>query len=189
MALKTFYDNFYGDFYDSKGVHYSVHIETDKKNLPTGKQIRLGATPIVIDCDADENYFKPVRTRTGKLTVIDEDGTLYDKIMPKDNFSTRVTLFRNNYGFRTFFVSCETFEKPLVSRPHEVTFNLNGFLAMTEFIKADPVYSNTTTLYGLLRSIGKGFNDVGLSSFTSAIHVPNTYRYQNLIDYSWFFET
>ena len=189
MALKKFYDNFYGDFFDSKGVPYSVHIETDKENLPTGKKIRLGATPIVIDCDADENYFKPVRTQTGKLTIIDEDGTLYDKIMPKDNFSTRVKLFRNNYGFRTFFVSCETFEKPLVSRPHEVTFNLNGFLAMTEFIKADPVYSNTTTLYGLLRSIGKGFNDVGLSSFTSAIQVPNTYRYQNLIDYSWFFET
>ena len=189
MALKTFYDSFRGYFCDSKGVPYSVLIETDKKLFDTTKTIRLGATPLVMDCDADENYFKPVRTRTGKLTVIDEDGTLYDQIMPKDNFSTRVTLFRNNYGFRTFFVSCETFEKPLVSRPHEVTFNLNGFLAMTEFVKADPVYSNTTTLYGLLRSIGKGFNDVGISSFTSAIQVPTVYRYQNLIDYSWFFET
>ena len=189
MALKTFYQNFLGDFCDSKGVQYRVLIETDKEFLPTGKHIHLGATPIVIDCDADENYFKPVRTRTGKLTVIDEDGTLYDQIMPKDNFSTRVTLFRNNYGFKTFFVSCETFEKPLVSRPHEVTFNLNGFLSMTEFIKADPVYSNTTTLYGLLRSIGKGFNDVGISSFYGGFQVPTTYLYQNIIDYSWFFET
>ena len=189
MALKTFYQNFWGDFRDSKGVPYRVQILTDKENLPTGKKIRLGATPIVIDCDADENYFKPVRTKTGKLTVIDEDGTLYDQIMPKDNFSTKVMLFRNNYGFRTFFVSCETFEKPLVSRPHEVTFNLNGFLAMTEFIKADPVNSNTTTLYGLLNSIGKGFNDVGISSFYGGFQVPTVYYYQNLIDYSWFFET
>lgn len=189
MALKTFYQNFYGDFCDSKGVPYSVHIETEEKLFQNPKKIRLGATPFVVDCDADENYFKPVRTSTGKLTVIDEDGTLYDQIMPKDNFSTRVTLFRNYYGFRTFFVSCETFENPVVSRPHEVTFNLNGFLAMTEFVKADPVYSNTTTLYGLLRSIGKGFNDVGLSSFTSAFQIPNIYNYQNIIDYSWFFET
>ena len=189
MALKTFYQNFWGDFCDSKGVPYIVQILTDKENLPTGKKIRLGANPLVIDCDADENYFKPVRARTGKLTVIDEDGTLYDQIMPKDNFSTKVILFRNNYGFRTFFVSCETFEKPLISRPHEVTFNLNGFLAMTEFIKADPVNSNTTTLYGLLNSIGKGFNDVGISSFFSGFQVPSVYYYQNLIDYSWFFET
>ena len=189
MALKTFYQNFWGDFCDSKGVPYSVQILTDKENLPTGKKIRLGANPLVIDCDADENYFKPVRARTGKLTVIDEDGTLYDQIMPKDNFSTKVILFRNNYGFRTFFVSCETFEKPLISRPHEVTFNLNGFLAMTEFIKADPVNSNTTTLYGLLNSIGKGFNDVGISSFFGGFQVPIVYYYQNLIDYSWFFET
>ena len=189
MALKTFYQNFWGDFCDSKGVPYSVQILTDKENLPTGKKIRLGANPLVIDCDADENYFKPVRARTGKLTVIDEDGTLYDQIMPKDNFSTKVILFRYNYGFRTFFVSCETFEKPLISRPHEVTFNLNGFLAMTEFIKADPVNSNTTTLYGLLNSIGKGFNDVGISSFYGNFHVPTVCYYQNLIDYSWFFET
>ena len=189
MALKTFYQNFWGDFFDSKGVPYSVQILTDKENLPTGKKIRLGANPLVIDCDADENYFKPVRARTGKLTVIDEDGTLYDQIMPKDNFSTKVILFRNHYGFRTFFVSCESFEKPLVSRHHEVTFNLNGFLAMTEFIKADPVKSNTTTLYGLLNSIGKGFNDVGISSFYGGFQVPNVYYYQNIIDYSWFFET
>ena len=189
MALKKFYRNFFGDFRDSKGVPYIVQILTDKENLPTGKKIRLGANPLVIDCDADENYFKPVRARTGKLTVIDEDGTLYDQIMPKDNFSTKVILFRNSYGFKTFFVSCETFEKPLISRPHEVTFNLNGFLAMTEFIKADPVNSNTTTLYGLLNSIGKGFNDVGISSFFSGFQVPSVYYYQNLIDYSWFFET
>ena len=189
MALKTFYQNFRGYFCDSKGVPYSVLIETDKKIFNTAKTIRLGATPLVIDCDADENYFKPVRTRTAKLTIIDEDGTLYDQIMPKDNFSTKVTIFRNNLGFGYWFVSCESFEKPLVSRPHEVTFNLNGFLAMTDFVKADPVYTNTTTLYGLLRSIGKGFNDVGLSSFRTAFYFPKTYNYNNLIDYSWFFET
>ena len=189
MALKTFYQNFRGYFCDSKGVPYSVLIETDKKLFPTAKTIRLGATPFVVDCDADENYFKPVRTRTAKLTVVDEDGTLFDQIMPKDNFSTRVTISRNSYGFGYWFVSCESFEKPLGSRPHEVTFNLNGFLAMTDFVKADPVYTNTTTLYGLLRSIGKGFNDVGLSSFRSAFYFPKTYNYQSLIDYSWFFET
>ena len=189
MALKTFYQNFRGYFCDSKGVPYSVLIETDKKLFPNAKTIRLGATPLVMDCDADENYFKPVRTRTAKLTIIDEDGTLYDHIMPKDNFSTRVTIFRNSLGFGYWFVSCESFEKPISSRPHEVTFNLNGFLAMTDFVKADPVYTNTTTLYGLLRSIGKGFNDVGLSSFRNAFYFPKTYYYQSLIDYSWFFET
>lgn len=189
MALKTFYNSFWGYFCDSKGVQYGVSIQTDKKLFDTSKSIRLGATPLVEDCDDDDNYFKPVRTRTAKLTVIDEYGTLFDQIMPKDNFSTKVVLFRNGYGFKTWFVSCEAFEQPLVSRPHEVTFNLNGFLAMTEFVKADPVYSNTTTLYGLLRSIGKGFNDVGLSYYTSAFNIPNTYYYKNLIDYSWFFET
>ena len=189
MALKKFYSSFRGDFCDNNGVRYSVHIETDEKLFDTAKTIRLGATPFVVDCDADENYFKPVRTRTAKLTVIDEDGTLYDQIMPKDNFSTRVTIFRNSIGFGYWFVSCESFENPLVSRPHEVTFNLNGFLAMTDFVKADPVYTNTTTLYGLLRSIGKGFNDVGLSSFRTGFYFPKTYYYQSLIDYSWFFDT
>ena len=146
----------------------------------------MGATPFVVDCDADENYFKPVRTRTAKMTVIDEDGTLYDQIMPTDNFSTLVTL--NIYpGISYWFVSCESFEKPLGSRPHEVTFNLNSFLAMTEFIKADPVYANTTTKYGLLRSIGKGFSDVGVS-MSNYFWLPKMYNY-DYIDYSWFFET
>ena len=188
MALKTFYTKFRGYFYDPTGVNYTVDIETEEE-ASNYKTIRLGSTPFVVDCDADENYFKPVRTRTAKLTVIDEDGTLYDQIMPKDNFSTRVSILRNNYGIGTWFVSCETFEKPLVSRPHEVTFNLNGFLAMTEFVKADPVYTNTTTLYGLLRSIGKGFNDVGLSSWYTSFYFPKTYNYGNVIDYSWFFDT
>ena len=187
MALKTFYAKFRGYFYDTTGIQYVVQIETEEK-VSNIQEIRLGATPFVVDCDADENYFKPVRTRTAKLTVIDEDGTLYDQIMPKDNFSTKVSFGYHNRQFATWFVSCEAIEKPIVSRPHEVTFNLNGFLAMTEFVNADPVYMNTTTLYGLLRSIGKGFNDVGIS-WNWKFWLPRTYSYNNIIDYSWFFET
>ena len=187
MALKTFYTKFIGYFSDPTGVRYTVTIQTEEK-VSNFKEIRLGATPFVVDCDEDENYFKPVRTRTAKLTIIDEDGTLYDQIMPKDNFSTKVTIGYVNRQFATWFISCESFEKPLNSRPHEVTFNLNGFLAMTEFIKADPVYTNTTTLYGLLRSIGKGFNDVGVF-WDWKFWLPRIYSYGSLIDYSWFFET
>lgn len=184
----NFYTKFQGVFYDKDGVKYTVSIGTREK-VSTYKTIQLGATPFVVDCDADENYFKPVRTRTAKLTVIDEDGTLFDQIMPKDNFSTRVTLYRNDSNIVSrWFVSCETFEKSLVNRPYEVTFNLNGFLAMMEFIKADPVFTNKTTLYGLLLSIGKGFNDVGVT-WSEYFWVPNIYKYENVIDYSWYFET
>lgn len=186
MALKTFNTKFRGFFLDIDGVQCDVIIQTDGEATNV-KPLRFGATPFVVDCDADENYFKPVRTRTAKLTLIDEDGTLFDQIMPKDNFSTRVTINRNGWlGY--WFVSCESFEQPLVSRPHEVTFNLNGFLAMTEFIKADPVYPYTTTLYGMLYSIGKGFNDAGIS-WNRHFWLPRTFNYNNLIDYSWFFET
>lgn len=188
MALKKFYTRFRGYFYDPTGVKYTVAIETEEEGSKE-KEIRLGATPFVVDCDEDENYFKPVRTRTAKLTVIDEDGSLYDQIMPNDNFSTKVIIY-TDYGsgnFSEWFVSCEAIEKPLVSRPHEVTFNLNGFLAMTEFVKADPIYSNSTTLYGLLRSIGKGFSDVG-ASMNWCFWVPKMYNYGR-IDYSWYFET
>lgn len=187
MALKKFYSKFYGTFYNQTGVKYDVIIDTEEK-VSSLKTIRLGATPFVVDCDADENYFKPVRTRTAKLTVIDEDGTLYDQIMPKDNFSTRVFINRNGSTFSCWFVSCESFEKPIGSRPNEVTFNLNGFLAMTEFIKADPVYTNLSTIYGLLYSIGKGFNDVGVG-WNWNFWLPKIYNYNNMIDYSWFFET
>ena len=187
MALKTFHNKYQGEFYDSTGAKYVVTIATEEK-FSKLQTIKLGETPFVVDCDADENYFKPVRTRTAKLTVIDEDGTLYDQIMPKDNFSTRVDMYRNGYFLAYWFVSCEAIEKPLGSRPHEVTFNLNGFLAMTEFIKADPVYTNTTTLYGLLRSIGKGFNDAGIT-WNRHFWFPRMFNYNNLIDYSWFFET
>ena len=183
--MAGFHVKFQGDFVDSKGNGIWISIYK-KEEVHTVKHIRLGATPFVVDCDADDNYFKPVRTRTAKMTVIDEDGTLYDQIMPKDNFSTLV--FVNVYpSISYWFISCESFEKPLVSRPHEVTFNLNGFLAMTEFIKADPVYSNITTKYGLLRSIGKGFSDVGVS-MNYVFWLPKMYNY-DYIDYSWFFET
>ena len=186
MALKEFKTKFQGFFLDIDGVQCDVIIQTDGEATKV-KQLRFGATPFVVDCDADENYFKPVRTRTAKLTLIDEDGTLFDQIMPKDNFSTRVTINRNGWlGY--WFVSCESFEQPLVSRPHEVTFNLNGFLAMTEFIKADPVYTNTSTLYGMLYSIGKGFNDAGIT-WNRHFWLPRTFNYNSLIDYSWFFET
>ncbi len=188
MALKTFRTKFRGYFYDPTGVQYTVAIETDE-DVSKAQEIRIGATPFVVDCDADENYFKPVRTRTAKLTIIDEDGTLYDQIMPKDNFSTRVSVSRSGVGsLSSWFVSCEAIEKPLVSRPHEVTFNLNGFLAMTEFIKANPIYPNVGPLYGLLYSIGRGFNDAGVS-WHRRFWAPRMYNYGNLLDYSWFFET
>ena len=188
MALKTFYTKFRGHFYDTTGVQYTVAIETEEE-VSRAKEIRLGSTPFVVDCDEDENYFKPVRTRTAKLTVIDEDGTLYDQIIPKDNFSTRVSVFRIGVGsLSSWFVSCEAIEKPLVSRPHEVTFNLNGFLAMTEFIKANPIYPNVGPLYGLLYSIGRGFNDAGVS-WHRRFWAPRMYNYGNMLDYSWFFET
>ena len=188
MALKTFYTKFRGYFYDPAGVQYMVDIETEEE-ASNYKTIRLGSTPFVVDCDADENYFKPVRTRTAKLTVIDEDGMLYDQIMPKDNFSTRVSVYRIGVGsLSSWFVSCEAIEKPLFSRPHEVTFNLNGFLAMTEFIKANPIYPNVGPLYGLLYSIGRGFNDAGIS-WHRRFWAPRMYNYGNLLDYSWFFET
>ena len=188
MALKTFYTKFRGYFYDTTGVQYTVAIETEEE-VSRAKEIRLGSTPFVVDCDEDENYFKPVRTRTAKLTVIDEDGTLYDQIIPKDNFSTRVSVSRIGVGsLSSWFVSCEAIEKPLVSRPHEVTFNLNGFLAMTEFIKANPIYPNVGPLYGLLYSIGRGFNDAGVS-WHRRFWAPRMYNYGNLLDYSWFFET
>ena len=188
MALKTFYTKFRGYFYDTTGVQYTVAIETEE-DVSRAKEIRLGSTPFVVDCDEDENYFKPVRTRTAKLTVIDEDGTLYDQIIPKDNFSTRVSVSRIGVGsLSSWFVSCEAIEKPLVSRPHEVTFNLNGFLAMTEFIKANPIYPNVGPLYGLLYSIGRGFNDAGVS-WHRRFWAPRMYNYGNLLDYSWFFET
>ena len=187
MALKTFKTKFLGSFLDIDGVQCDVIIQTDGEATNV-KPLRFGATPFVVDCDADDNYFKPVRTRTAKLTLIDEDGTLFDQIMPKDNFSTRVTINRNGYFLAYWFVSCEAIENPIVSRPHEVTFNLNGFLAMTEFIKADPVYPNVGTLYGMLYSIGKGFNDAGIS-WNRHFWLPRMYNYNNLIDYSWFFET
>lgn len=188
MALKSFHLKFRGYFYDPTGKGYTVSIETEEE-VSRVKEIRLGATPFVVDCDADENYFKPVRTRTAKLTVIDEDGTLYDQIMPKDNFSTIVYLSSDKVGsISSWFVSCEAIEKPIVSRPHEVTFNLNGFLAMLEFIKADPVYKNQSTLWGLLRSIGKGFYDAGIA-WIRHFWVPGQYFSFDGIDYSWFFET
>ena len=186
VPLKKFYHKFHGFFCDTEGVQYTVAIETEEV-ISDIKTIRLGATPFVVDCDADENYFKPVRTRTAKLTVIDEDGTLFDQIMPKDNFSTKVEIIRNGYYISTWFVSCETFENPISSRPTEVTFNLNGFLAMTEFVKADPFYSITDTLNGMLYSIAKGFNDAGVSYYRH-FWVPKMYSYSR-IDYSWFFET
>ena len=188
MALKTFHTKFRGYFYDPTGKGYTVGIQTEEE-VSRVKEIRLGATPFVVDCDADENYFKPVRTRTAKLTIIDEDGTLYDQIMPKDNFSTRVFLTTSSGGYISdWYVSCEAIDKPLVSRPHEVTFNLNGFLAMLEFIKADPVYTNTSTLWGLIRSIGKGFYDAGIA-WIRHFWVPDQYHSFDGIDYSWFFET
>lgn len=188
MAFRTFHLKFRGYFCDPTGVRYTVEIHTEDE-VSNVKEIRLGATPFVVDCDEDENYFKPVRTRTAKLTVIDEDGTLYDQIMPKDNFSTRVYLSSDKVGsISSWFVSCEAIEKPIVSRPHEVTFNLNGFLAMLEFIKADPVYKNQSTLWGLLRSIGKGFYDAGID-WIRHFWVPRQYSQLDGIDYSWFFET
>ena len=86
----NFYTKFQGVFYDKDGVKYTVSIGTREK-VSTYKTIQLGAAPFVVDCDSDENYLKPVRTRTAKLTVIDEDGRLLNQIMPTDNSSQEVT--------------------------------------------------------------------------------------------------
>lgn len=83
-------------FSDVDGLQYAVYIyERDYAGVPV--EITAAAHPFVTQEDRDNNIFKPIRRQTGYLRLLDEEGTLLEYIMPKNNTSSLVILYSGRY--------------------------------------------------------------------------------------------
>lgn len=83
-------------FSDVDGLQYAIFIyERDYAGEPI--EITAAAHPFVTQEDGDNNIFKPIRRQTGYLRLFDEEGTLLENIMPKNNTASLVMLYSGRY--------------------------------------------------------------------------------------------
>ena len=109
--------------------------------------IRCGVSPISTQEKNDEAIMYPVRTQTGKLTLIDEDNI--PDLVPSTYHQYKIELLKNNVLVWTGFIKPEKIDQNWTIAPRELTFNL-----------VSPVES----LKSYYLSVSNGFNAVSLAS-------------------------
>lgn len=116
----------------------------------SGSDIELkgAAQPFVTSEDADEDVFKPVRTQTGYIRIVDDgkaaDGvTAFDwhDLIPASDTERPVTLTKTVGGVSTTlwqgFMQTQTFDGPLYSGPTEREFPVQCMLSALDSIMVD----------------------------------------------------
>ena len=112
----------------------------------SGSDIELkgAAQPFVTSEDADEDVFKPVRTQTGYIRIVDDgkaaDGvTTFDwhDLIPASDTERPVTLTKGNTTLWQGFMQTQTFDGPLYSGPTEREFPVQCMLSALDSIMVD----------------------------------------------------
>lgn len=76
------------------GVDYEIRIS----GMPQARTLTGGMPPLVIDEDDSDDFFEPVRTQTGELSLWDETGELWRQVVPAAAGQRKVVLFRIDQG-------------------------------------------------------------------------------------------
>lgn len=117
----AFSEHYIIPFKSLDSINYEVVIYEDGY---TGSTVTLtGAERPFETCeDGDVNPFTPIRTQTGYIRVIDEDGTLADSIFPTSNTQKFVRLYDTEDDSIKWqgFLACSAYNQDWVNSPHEL---------------------------------------------------------------------
>lgn len=125
-------------FASLKGVAYRIDIYAEGAPVGGIRQLTGGATPFVTDEDNSDDFFAPVRSQTGNIHVIDNDGTLMESgIMPSNNIDHPVRVVRINDGVVMWqgFMSCEIYSQAYTARPNDLTLPVIGMIEATKSMR------------------------------------------------------
>lgn len=132
-------------FQSQLGIDYELRIY--KEGTPTSvTTLRAGATPFVTDEDTNNDFFAPVRTQTGSITVIYEPGTQFPTVdvfmaalRPASNIDIPVKLYKIVNSTETLvwqgFLSSELYTQQYISFAQEVTLPVISVLQAMESVQ------------------------------------------------------
>lgn len=97
-------------FEDLDGQQYCVYIY-DSQGIPAEIVTLTGSDePFVTQEDDDDDIFKNIRSQSGYLRIIDEDGTLMEQLFANNNTSSLVKLFAGTWNDQTKVFTPSTLE-------------------------------------------------------------------------------
>ena len=124
-----------GGFTSREGTAYTVKIY-EQNYSGSVVTLQLSDTPFTTGEGDDDDVFTPMRAQTGRLSVMDNDGTLMQQIIPETNTEKYVTVEAGGAIKWQGFISCETYNQEWVesTNPTEITFALNGLLESLKYV-------------------------------------------------------
>ena len=148
-------------------------------------QLTAGESPFVTEEDSSEDFFAPIRTQTGTLTVCthDEDGNVLitlDDILPANNISRPVRLVNVGTGAIEWqgFLSCEAYDQDYTSIPQNLQLPVIGVLEAMASVQLDPTRtSGLQPIYVCLPDILQEIDrQSGITCFTHLNYSRTDYR-------------
>lgn len=178
-------------FTDRNGVAYRIDIyDTDY----TGAPVTILGGNGVFDTDesSSEDVFEPVRSSTGTLHVFDENGTLMEQLMPRNNTDRPVRLVRTSDGKVMWqgFLSCEVYSQNYTGRPQVVDIPVNSMLQSMDSIRMTVDNGSTNRIIRMLFAtiINKTSEKAGFNIYENIAYPAEGYRiFENLMDISCLF--
>ena len=173
-------------------TNYRIDIYAEGAPTDGVKTLVGGATPFKTDEDSSDDFFAPVRSQTGCINIIDEDGTLMADLMPSDNVDKPVRLIRVSDSTVMWqgFLSCEAYTQPYTSRPNEVTLNVNSVLEALKSVKLKSAHDDYRDIYQVITDCFVLVEDIVMFPLISKIYFPASIPsfYTKKIDDTAFFD-
>lgn len=123
-------------------------------NTYSGDPVQLtgAANPFKTSEDDDLDYYAPIRTQSGYISIIAENNTILDDLMATKSTDRPVTLTEGNYVLWFGFLHCELYSQPWEAPPYVVQIPIISAVAAYQGVEV-PSTEGSITLLDLLNMI------------------------------------
>jgi hypothetical protein len=115
-------------------------------------QLTGAANPFKTSEDDDLDYYAPIRTQSGYISIIAENNTILDDLMATKSTDRPVTLTEGNYVLWMGFLHCELYSQPWEAPPYVVQIPIISAVAAYQGVEV-PSTEGSITLLDLLNMI------------------------------------
>lgn len=115
-------------------------------------QLTGAAHPFKTSEDDDLDYYAPIRTQSGYISIIAENNTILDDLMATKSTDRPVTLTEGNYVLWMGFLHCELYSQPWEAPPYVVQIPIISAVAAYQGVEV-PSTEGSITLLDLLNMI------------------------------------
>lgn len=167
------------EFESNAHIRYRVDIYDANYS---GAPIELigGATPFTTEEDASDDFFTPIRTSTGTLSIVNGEtanGTpidIMEEVVPINNTAYPMILVKVVNGVDIVewqgFLSCEAYEQEFTDNVREISINCNSALAAADSIYLEESNAGIKTIRYMIWAILNAIDSKG--STIVNIHYP-----------------